>query len=180
MALWAPWAGRMSIGPSRWPVKARVLPSGDQPCQYDGALGVMRRGVPPPMGTIYTRDLWSPAVESLRARNWPSGEMPWSLLQWICGSVGMTVGALPSRARRRRVPSWLKMRYLPSRDQLGASKCAAATYSTRRSVDAMEMVSSELTRTVLPLAGGSCSSFTLEKTVFSTTSLLCEQTPMPM
>ena len=25
----------------RWPVNARVLPSGDQPCQYEGAFGVI-------------------------------------------------------------------------------------------------------------------------------------------
>src|SRR5713226_140572 len=42
---------KMSKSPLRCPTNASVFPSGDHPCQYEGEFLVMRRGVPPPIGS---------------------------------------------------------------------------------------------------------------------------------
>jgi hypothetical protein len=59
----------------RCPVNASADPSGDHPCQYEGAFVVIWRGVPPAIGNVYTMDL-SVSDESLMAILVPSGEMP--------------------------------------------------------------------------------------------------------
>ena len=107
-----------------------------------------------------------------------SGEMPWSLLQCCAEPVSIVSGVPPAVDRRRIKPSLLKMKYALSWVQLGASNRPLATYSTRRSVEAIGTVSSVLQSSVFPEGAGTPRS-TFEKSAFSTTFLSCEQTPMP-
>src|ERR1041385_8503588 len=53
----------------------------------------------------------------------PSGEMPWSLLIPVTGSVGTRCGSPPVTGSFQSCPSEFSSRKRPSRDQLGASKC---------------------------------------------------------
>jgi hypothetical protein len=74
----------------------------------------------------------------------------------------------------------LKTSSLPSRDQFGASKCARAWYTTRRSFEAIAIVSSVLSSTGSPVAFGlPIVSSTFEKTAVSLTASSWAQTPRP-
>src|SRR5262249_3491483 len=177
----------MSNSPSRCPTNARVLPSGDQPCQYDGDFFVIRRGCPPPNGSTYTLDSWSACDWSLIASSELSGEIPGSLLHPTANPVSITSGeALPSAPSRKILPSRLNNNAFPSRVQFGASNRPCATYTAVRSFDPAGIVSRKLYNTEsFPLAVelaaallAACS-LTSENTAFSTTSLSWLHTPMP-
>src|SRR6266436_9704079 len=86
----------ISKSPFRSPTNASVFPSGDQPCQYEGDFCVMRRGAPPPIGTIYTRERCSSCELSLMTNCVPSGEIPWSLLQCVANPVSRICGVPPA------------------------------------------------------------------------------------
>src|SRR6185437_6927252 len=125
----------MSNSPFRWPTNANVLPSGDQPCQYEGPAWVIRRGVPPASGNKYTSDSWVtvPSADfvscelSLIASWVESGEMPWSLFTLLANPVSIICGSPPAICNFSRCPLRLKIKYEPSCDQLGASKRPWAT-----------------------------------------------------
>src|SRR5579863_8228428 len=169
----------ISKSPSRCPTKARVLPSGDHPCQYEGDFSVILHGVPPAMGTIYTREPPSPCELSLMASHCASGEIPWSLLQRVANPVSITSGVPPLTLSLSMRPFRLNRNAVPSSVQLGASKRPGATYTTRRFVEAIVTVSSVLKSFAAPAGGGNSLTSTLEKMAFSVTSLSCEQTPIP-
>jgi hypothetical protein len=71
------------------------------------------------------------------------------------------------------------MSQAPSDDQRGDPSRSAATYTTRRSPEEIGTVSKVLYKTGCPVAAGLPARSTLENTAFSTTSLSCEQTPIP-
>src|SRR6267154_5922084 len=70
-----------SKSPLRCPVNSSQRPSGDQPCRYDGPFAVMRFGVPPLVGTVYTIETPLSSGELLlMASIRPSNDSTWSLL----------------------------------------------------------------------------------------------------
>ena len=93
----------MSKSPLRAPVKTRYFPSGDQPCRYEGPVGVIRVGAPPAIGSVYTIDVGPLLIPSIR----PSNESAWSLLQWTWAPVSIGADSRFARSKLNIRPLWL-------------------------------------------------------------------------
>src|ERR1700748_839555 len=69
-----------SYSPFLSPQKTIYFPSGDQPCIYDGPVGVICLASPPPIGTVKPTDAPFSPLPLLTASILPSNDMTWSLL----------------------------------------------------------------------------------------------------
>src|SRR5579872_894844 len=70
----------------------------------------------------------------------PSGEMPWSLFTAFTLVKGTGSGSPPVTGRRQSLPREFSSRYLPSGDQLGASKVSADEKITCFDLPSREMI----------------------------------------
>src|ERR1700743_1710626 len=106
--------------PLRSPQNTMYFLSGDQPCMYDGPVGVICLPSPPPIGTVNPTEAPFSPLPLLKASVLPSKDITWSLLFFEAAPVLISFGVPVDRSKLYSLPSGLYINDLPSFVQLGA------------------------------------------------------------